>query len=66
MKVAGCAFYDAAEEWGLGDYASIYCKYADHAILRGYNPDVKLVLEPRQSSGLDHCVFRYIMKETNK
>lgn len=66
VKVSGCAFYDAAEQWGLGEYARIYCKYADHAILRGYNPDIKLVLETRQSSGRDHCVFRYTMKEANK
>ena len=66
VKVSGCVFYDAAEEWGLGEYARVYCRYADHAILRGYNPDIKLVLETRQSSGRDHCVFRYVMKEANK
>lgn len=65
VKVADCTFHDAAEQWGLGDYARIYCKYADHAILRGYNPDIKLVLAPRQETGEGHCVFRYIMKEGN-
>ena len=66
VKVSGCTFYDAAEQWGLGEYARTYCKYADYAILRGYNPDIRLVLETRQSSGRDHCVFRYSMKEADR
>ncbi|MCJ7771919.1 MAG: L-2-amino-thiazoline-4-carboxylic acid hydrolase [Desulfobacterales bacterium] len=65
-KVGNCFFYNAAEKWGLGEYAKLYCKYADYAILDGYNPDVKLLLEQRQKTGKDHCVFRYIMKEENK
>jgi hypothetical protein len=65
-KVGRCSFFGAAERWGLGDFAKIYCKYADYAILHGYNPDVKLLLEQRQWSGRDHCVFRYVMKEANR
>ena len=65
-KVGNCTFYNAAEKWGLGEYAKLYCKYADYAILDGYNPDVKLLFEQRQKKGKDHCVFRYIMKEENK
>jgi len=64
--VGTCTFINAARKWGLGEYASIYCKYADYAILDGYNPDVKLVLNDRHATGKDHCVFRYIMKEENK
>ena len=64
--VSTCTFDGAAREWGLGDYARLYCKYADHAILEGYNPDVKLVLEDRHVTGRDHCLFRYVMKEQNK
>lgn len=66
VRVSDCTFFKAAEEWGLGEYAGIYCKYADPAILRGYNPDIKLVLDSRHSTGEDHCRFRYIMKEANK
>jgi L-2-amino-thiazoline-4-carboxylic acid hydrolase len=65
VKVGDCTFFKAAEEWRLGEYAKIYCKYADYAILRGYNPDIKLVLDTRHSSGEEHCCFRYIMKEAN-
>ncbi|MBN1573888.1 MAG: L-2-amino-thiazoline-4-carboxylic acid hydrolase [Deltaproteobacteria bacterium] len=65
-KVNNCTFYNAAEEWGLGEYAKIYCKYVDYKILEGYNPDVKMSLKERQATGEDHCVFTYIMKEANK
>ena len=61
--VQACSFKMAAREWGLEEYASIYCKYADYAILEGYNPDIKLILEPRHKTGNDHCLFRYIIKE---
>lgn len=66
VKVYRCAFLEAADKWGLKDYAASYCKYADYAILHGYNPDVKLVLRSRHDTGKDHCLFRYTMKESNK
>ncbi len=66
VKVKNCNFYNAAEEWGLGDYAKIYCKYVDYKILEGYNPDIKLILRERQGTGAKRCVFRYILKEENK
>lgn len=65
-RVGACTFIGAARTWGLVDYARLYCKYADHAILGGYNPDVTLVLRDRHSTGADECVFRYIMKPENK
>ncbi|RJP26317.1 MAG: hypothetical protein C4536_15905 [Actinobacteria bacterium] len=65
LDVGSCAFYDSAAQWGMEEYACIYCKYADYAILGGYNPDIKLILEPREPGG-DECSFRYIMKESNK
>jgi hypothetical protein len=66
VKAGECTFWKAAQAFGLGDDAKIYCKYVDYAILEGYNPEIKLVLEDRHQSGKDHCVFRYIMKEVNK
>jgi len=63
VEVTDCSFWDAAAAWGLEEYAGIYCKFADHTILKGYNPDIRLQLEPRGSSGEHHCNFRYITKE---
>ncbi len=65
-EVHNCSFMAAAKKWGLEDYASLYCKYADYAILEGYNPDIRLKLETRHETGRDYCLFRYIMKESNK
>lgn len=66
VKTGTCTFWNAAQAFGLGDIARFYCKYVDCAILEGYNPAIKLILEDRHQSGKDHCVFRYIMKEANK
>ncbi|ACL05336.1 hypothetical protein Dalk_3648 [Desulfatibacillum aliphaticivorans] len=66
LQVRNCTFIQAARQWGLGDYGALYCKYADHAILEGYNPDIVLKLETRHETGRDCCLFRYIMKQANK
>lgn len=61
-RVGHCSFISAAREWGVEEYASRYCRYVDYAILKGYNPDVRLLVEPRSTTGKDHCLFRYGMK----
>ena len=66
VKAGECTFWNASREFGVGEYSRIYCKYADYAILDGYNPDVNLILHDRHHLGQDHCTFRYIMKEDNK
>ncbi len=66
VTVRDCTFMKAAEKWGLGEYGAMYCKYADHAILDGYNPDIRLELDTRHDTGKDYCVFRYIMNQDNK
>ncbi|MBI9077769.1 MAG: L-2-amino-thiazoline-4-carboxylic acid hydrolase [Desulfatibacillum sp.] len=66
VKVRDCTFIKAARQWGLGEYGALYCKYADHAILEGYNPHILLKLETRHDTGKDYCVFRYIMNQANK
>ncbi len=65
-KVKKCTFMKAAQEWGLEEYAKIYCKYVDYKIIEGYNSDIQLILKDRHETGTKRCVFRYIMKEDNK
>jgi len=65
-NVGDCSFIKAAQKWDLGEYAKLYCKYADYAILDGYNPDIKLDLKTRHATGKDHCIFQYVMKESNQ
>jgi len=67
VKAGGCTFWNGSRELGVGEFSKIYCKYADYAILDGYNPDVKLVLHGRHHVGqTEHCTFRYIIKEANR
>ncbi|MHA1191356.1 MAG: L-2-amino-thiazoline-4-carboxylic acid hydrolase [Promethearchaeota archaeon] len=65
-KIKKCTFFNAAADWGLEKYSKMYCNYVDYKILEGYNPDIKLILDQRQDTGTNRCVFRYIMKEDNK
>lgn len=62
-RVGTCSFMKAADQWGLREYASLYCRYADYAILDGYNPDVRLTLKSRHQTGNEYCTFRYRMKK---
>ena len=65
-EVTDCVWNRAAEQWGLGEYSRLYCKYADYKILEGYNPDIELTLDDRFQTGADHCLFRYQMTDGNK
>ncbi|MHA1518958.1 MAG: L-2-amino-thiazoline-4-carboxylic acid hydrolase [Promethearchaeota archaeon] len=62
VHVGGCTFIEAAQEWGVEDYAKIYCKYVDCAIMEGYNPDIKLKVNTRHETGEKFCRFQYIVK----
>jgi len=64
MKTGECVLWNITREFDLGDFSQFFCKYADYAVLEGYNQDIKLVKAYRYQTGKDHCVFRYIMKES--
>lgn len=66
MKTGECVLWNTTREFGLGDFSQFFCKYADQAVLEGYNPDIKLEKNIRYQTHKDHCVFRYIIKESNK
>ena len=66
MKTGECVLWNTAREFGLSDFSQFFCKYNDYAVLDGYNPDIKLIKDYRYQTGKDHCVFRFIMKESNK
>jgi len=66
MKTGECVLWNTAGEFGLRDLSQFFCKYADEAVLEGYNPDIKLKKEYRYRTGKDHCLFRFIIKESNK
>ncbi|MHA1673949.1 MAG: L-2-amino-thiazoline-4-carboxylic acid hydrolase [Promethearchaeota archaeon] len=62
-NVGGCTFIEAAQDWGLEDYAKIYCKYVDCAIMEGYNPDILLKVNTRHETGKKFCRFQYVVKK---
>ncbi len=66
MKTGECVLWNTAGEFGLRDFSSFFCKYFDDGVLDGYNQDIKLTKAYRYQTGKDHCVFRWIMKESNK
>ena len=63
VKVGTCPFMTASREWGFEEYAGLYCRYIDKAIIEGYNPDIRLIVEPRTETGRDHCTFRYRVRK---
>jgi hypothetical protein len=63
LEVKHCEFNQGAKAVGLGEYAYHYCKYIDTALLKGYNPDLKLTVEKNLSAGDDACLFCYTLKE---
>jgi len=63
LLIRNCVFANACRDWNLEEYGKIYCQYIDQAILRGYNPDLKLELPSRMMLGDKKCHFRYIVNK---
>jgi hypothetical protein len=63
LEVKHCEFNQGAKAVGLGEYAYHYCKYIDTALLRGYNPDLRLEVKKNLSAGDEVCLFHYSFKE---
>jgi len=66
MKTGECVLWNTAGDFGLRDFSQFFCKYADDGVLEGYNPDIKLIKNYRYQTGKDHCVVRWVVKESNK
>lgn len=60
--IRDCVFCNAAKDWGKLDYGKIYCEFVDEAIIRGYNPDIKLEISKTLTHGDKKCHFKYIVK----
>ncbi|PKL38324.1 MAG: hypothetical protein CVV44_10560 [Spirochaetae bacterium HGW-Spirochaetae-1] len=61
--VGNCSFDKAAKDWGLEECARHYCTHVDFAILKGYNPDIRLDLDQRWRTGENYCRFKYGIRE---
>lgn len=59
VRIAKCGLNDWLKELRLEQYGKHYCIPVDIAILRGYNPKLKLEIKSRLTCGADCCHFVY-------
>ena len=58
-RVSRCGLNDRLAELGLEKYAKHYCIPVDIAILKGYNPKLKLEIKSQLTREADCCHFVY-------
>lgn len=63
LIIRKCVFCDGCKDWDKLGYGKIYCDYIDEAILKGYNPDLKIEVPKALTRGDKRCVQRYIVNE---
>lgn len=52
-----CPWYTTWDENGLMKWGCLYCREIDSAVLRGFNPELKLDVEGTRSNGAQACDF---------
>ena len=62
IKVKKCNFYHYAKDWGYESGTHPYCECEDGAFLKGYNPSIKIDVEPCYKTGKDYCLIHYRVK----
>jgi hypothetical protein len=55
--ISKCPWNTTWKENGLLSFGGLYCLEIDEAVLRGYNPELKLKVMGTQTNGADHCEF---------
>ncbi len=59
LEVSRCPWCDAWKENGLLTFGRLYCLDIDQAVLRGFNPDLKMDVEGTVSNGAPRCRLVY-------
>ena len=59
LEVSRCPWCDAWTENGLLPYGRLYCLDIDEAVLRGFNPNLKIDIEGTLSNGAEKCKLVY-------
>ncbi|NLZ51972.1 MAG: L-2-amino-thiazoline-4-carboxylic acid hydrolase [Thermoanaerobacteraceae bacterium] len=57
MQAHKCPWYQEWKDNNLLEYAYIYCQYVDEAIVKGYNPNLKLDVPENRAEGAQFCDF---------
>ena len=63
LVIRECVFCEGCMDWDKLEYGKIYCDYIDEAILKGYNPNLKIEVPSKLTYRDKHCIQRYIVKE---
>ncbi len=59
QHVLECPWHRAWQDEALMPYGRLYCLEVDHALARGFGPDIRLGVNSIKSSGDDCCEFVY-------
>jgi predicted ArsR family transcriptional regulator len=59
LEASRCPWCDAWNESGLLPYGRLYCLDIDEAVLRGFNPNLKMDIEGTLSNGAEKCKLVY-------
>jgi hypothetical protein len=59
LEASRCPWCDAWNENGLLPYGRLYCLDIDEAVLRGFNPNLKMDVEGTLSNGAEKCKLVY-------
>jgi hypothetical protein len=57
VRNAKCPWYTTWDENGLMKWGRLYCREIDDAVLRGFNPELKLDITGTRSNGSETCDF---------
>ena len=63
LIIRECVFCDGCKDWDKLEYGKIYCDYIDEAILKGYNPNLKIEVSSILTHGDKRCIQKYIANE---
>jgi hypothetical protein len=63
IHVRRCPWHEAWREYDLLDYGKLYCQEVDEALVRGFNPDLRIEVRRALSEGESYCDF--VFHETN-
>lgn len=63
LIIRKCVFCDGCKDWDKLEYGKLYCDYIDEAILKGYNPNLKIEVPKALTRGDKRCIQRYIVNE---
>ena len=59
VSVRGCPWHLAWQAHDLLDYGKLYCRVIDEALVRGFNPDLRLNVESTAPNGAESCRFSF-------